>query len=61
LLQVGTPPLIVARQLGNITMATVIKTYAHVCDDFMDHEFRNKFKPSFLAGPDLFGDVHQRT
>lgn len=54
LLQAGASPIVVARQLGHITMATVIKTYAHVTDDFIDIEFRTRFKPGFLSSPDLF-------
>jgi integrase/recombinase XerD len=54
LLQAGTPPIVVARQLGHINMLTVIKTYSHVVDDFYDEELRQRFKPNFLAEPDLF-------
>lgn len=57
LLQAGTSPIVVARQLGHVTMATVIKTYAHVTDDFIDIEFRTKFKPGFLTSPDLFNQA----
>ncbi len=54
LLQAGASPIVVARQLGHVTMATVIKTYAHVTDDFIDIEFRIRFKPGFFSPPDLF-------
>jgi integrase/recombinase XerD len=54
LLQAGTPPIVVARQLGHINMLTVIKTYSHVVDDFYDEELRQRFKPNFLSEPDLF-------
>ncbi|MFT3988984.1 tyrosine-type recombinase/integrase [Aestuariivirga sp.] len=56
LLQAGTPPIVVARQLGHLTMQTVIRTYAHVVDDFYDDEFRRRFRPGFLAEPDLFSN-----
>ncbi len=52
-----TPPLVVARQLGHINMLTVIKTYSHVVDDFYDVELRQRFKPNFLAEPDLFANT----
>lgn len=54
LLRANTPPIIVSRQLGHQNMATTFRMYAHVTDDFMDHEFRNRFKPGFLTSPDLF-------
>ena len=57
LLRAGTPPIVVARQLGHLNMMTTIRTYAHVTDDFMDHEFRSRFKPGFLTSPDLFSEV----
>ena len=57
LLRAGTPPIVVARQLGHVNMMTTIRTYAHVTDDFMDHEFRSRFKPGFLTSPDLFSDA----
>lgn len=57
LLQAGTPPVVVARQLGHINMLTVIKTYSHVVDDFYDVELRQRFKPNFLAEPDLFANT----
>jgi integrase len=56
LLQAGTPPIVVARQLGHINMITVMRTYAHVVDDFFDEEFRRRFRPGFLAEPDLFSN-----
>jgi integrase/recombinase XerD len=56
LLQAGTSPIVVSRQLGHVTMATVIKTYAHVADDFIDHELRKRFKPGFSNPPDLFSN-----
>jgi integrase/recombinase XerD len=54
LLRSNTPPIVVARQLGHKNMETTLRTYAHVTDDFMDHEFRARFKPGFLTSPDLF-------
>lgn len=57
LLQAGTPPIVVARQLGHINMHTVIKTYSHVVDDFYDDELRHRFKPNFLSQPDLFSNA----
>jgi integrase/recombinase XerD len=54
LLRAGTPAIVVARQLGHINMMTTLKMYAHVTDDFMDYEFRSKFKPGFLNQGDLF-------
>jgi len=57
LLRAGTPAIVVARQLGHVNMMTTIRTYAHVTDDFMDHEFRSRFKPGFLATPDLFSEA----
>ena len=57
LLQAGTPPIVVSRQLGHTNLATVIKTYAHVTDDFFDVEFRSRFKPGFIQPPDLFSNV----
>ncbi len=57
LLQAGTPPVVVARQLGHLNMLTVIKTYSHVVDDFYDVELRQRFKPNFLAEPDLFANA----
>jgi integrase len=57
LLQYGTPPIVVSRQLGHINMTTVLKTYAHVTDDFFDIEFRSRFKPGFIKPPDLFSNV----
>jgi integrase/recombinase XerD len=57
LLQSGTPPIVVSRQLGHINMTTVLKTYAHVTDDFFDVEFRSKFKPGFIRPPDLFSNI----
>lgn len=56
LLRAGTPPIVVARQLGHLNMETTLRTYAHVTDDFMDHEFRSRFKPAFLTR-DLFAAV----
>jgi integrase len=53
LIQAGTPPIVVARQLGHLNMQTVIKHYAHVSDDFYDVELRSKFNPQFLT-PGLF-------
>jgi hypothetical protein len=38
-------------------MTTVLKTYAHVTDDFFDVEFRSKFKPGFIRPPDLFSNI----
>lgn len=57
LLQSGTPPIVVSRQLGHINLTTVLKTYAHVTDDFFDVEFRSRFKPGFIQPPDLFSNV----
>ena len=57
LFRAGTPPIVVARQLGHLNMMTTIRTYAHVTDDFMDHEFRSRFKPGFLTSPDLFPEA----
>jgi integrase len=53
LLEAGTAPLIVARQLGHSTMQTVIHTYAHLTDDFIDLEFRRRFRPGFIANLEL--------
>jgi hypothetical protein len=30
-------------------MQTVIYTYAHLTDDFIDLEFRRRFRPGFIA------------
>lgn len=57
LLQAGTPPVVVARQLGHLNMLTVIRTYSHVVDDFYDTELRQRFKPNFLSEPDLFANT----
>ena len=57
LLQAGTPPIVVARQLGHLNMLTVIRTYSHVVDDFYDTELRQRFKPNFLSEPDLFANT----
>lgn len=54
LLRANTPPVVVARQLGHLNAETTLRTYAHVTDDFMDHEFRRCFKPALLSQPDLF-------
>lgn len=54
LLRANTPPIVVARQLGHLNAETTLRTYAHVADDFMDHEFRRLFKPALLNQPDLF-------
>lgn len=54
LLRANTPPVVVARQLGHLNAETTLRTYAHVTDDFMDHEFRRRFKPALLNQPDLF-------
>jgi integrase/recombinase XerD len=54
LLRANTPPVVVARQLGHLNAETTLRTYAHVTDDFMDHEFRRRFKPALLSQPDLF-------
>ena len=54
LLRANTPPIVVARQLGHKNMETTLRTYAHVTDDFMDHEFRAQYKPGFPTSPDLF-------
>ena len=54
LLRANTPPIVVARQLGHLNMETTLRTYAHVTDDFMDYEFRSRYKPGFLTRPDLF-------
>ena len=54
LLRANTPPVVVARQLGHLNAETTLRTYAHVTDDFMDHEFRRHFKPALLNQPDLF-------
>lgn len=56
LLRSGTSPIVVARQLGHANMETTLRTYAHVTDDFIDHEFRSRFKPGFLDPPDLFSN-----
>jgi integrase len=55
LLEAGAAPLIVARQLGHATMQTVINTYAHLTDDFIDLEFRRRFRPGFIEDLDLGG------
>ena len=57
LLRAGTPPIVVARQLGHLNMETTLRNYAHVTDDFMDHEFRSRYKPGFLTAPDLFAEA----
>jgi integrase len=57
LLQSGTPPIVVSRQLGHINLTTVLKTYAHVTDDFFDVEFRARFKPGFIHPPDLCSNM----
>lgn len=57
LLQAGTPPVVVARQLGHLNMLTVIRTYSHVVDDFYDAELRQRFKPNFFSEPDLFANT----
>lgn len=49
LMQAGTPPVVVARQLGHLNMQTVIKHYTHVCDDFYDVELRARYQPNFLT------------
>lgn len=54
LLRSNTPPVVVARQLGHLNAETTLRTYAHVTDDFMDHEFRRHFRPALLSQPDLF-------
>lgn len=54
LLRANTPLVVVARQLGHLNAETTLRTYAHVTDDFMDHEFRQRFKPALLNQPDLF-------
>jgi len=54
LLRSNTPPIVVARQLGHLNAETTLRTYAHVTDDFIDHEFRRCFKPALLNQPDLF-------
>lgn len=54
LLKANTPPIVVARQLGHLNAETTLRTYAHVTDDFMDDEFRRRFKPALLSQPDLF-------
>lgn len=51
------PPIVVARQLGHLNMETTLRNYAHVTDDFMDHEFRSRYKPGFLTAPDLFAEA----
>lgn len=53
LLEAGAAPLIVSRQLGHSTIQTVINTYAHLTDDFIDLEFRRRFRPGFMANLDL--------
>lgn len=54
LLRANTPPIVVARQLGHKSIETTLRMYAHVTDDFMDHEFRARYKPGFLTSPDMF-------
>jgi integrase len=54
LLRANTPVIVVARQLGHLNIETTLRMYAHVTDDFMDHEFRARYKPGFLTSPDLF-------
>lgn len=49
LLQAGTSPVVVARQLGHANMKTVLETYAHCTDDFIDRELRERYHPNFLA------------
>lgn len=56
-LRANTSPIVVARQLGHKNAETTLRTYAHVTDDFMDHEFRRQFKPAFLNQPDLFAEI----
>jgi hypothetical protein len=34
-------------------MQTVIHTYAHLTDDFIDLEFRRRFRPGFIANLEL--------
>lgn len=50
LIQAGTSPLVVARQLGHANIMSVVRTYAHCTDDFIDHELRRKFRPNLLEG-----------
>lgn len=57
LLRANTPAIVVARQLGHANMETTLRMYAHVTDDFMDHEFRSRYKPGFLTSPDLLSDI----
>lgn len=57
LLQAGTPPVVVARQLGHLNMLTVIRTYSHVVDDFYDTELRQRFKPNFLSEQYLLANI----
>jgi len=57
LLRAGTPPIVVARQLGHLNMVTTMRTYAHVTDDFMDTEFRSRFKPEFLTSSEIFSEA----
>lgn len=57
LLRANTPPIVVARQLGHLNIETTLRMYAHVTDDFMDHEFRSRYKPGFLTAPDLFTET----
>lgn len=59
LLRSNTPPIVVARQLGHLNAETTLQTYAHVTDDFIDHEFRRYFKPALLNQPDLFARANR--
>lgn len=59
LLRANTLVIVVARQLGHSNIETTLRMYAHVTDDFIDHEFRARYKPGFLTSPDLFADEGQ--
>lgn len=60
LIQNNASPLAVARQLGHAGLQTVMKTYAHCADDFVDVEIRNKFEPIISADPQLASELATR-
>ncbi len=53
LIQNGVSPIAVARQLGHQGIATVMQTYAHCADDFIDREIREKFEPIIASDAEL--------
>ena len=54
LLRANTPPIVVVRPLVPLNIETTLRMYAHVTDDFMDHQFRGPHKLGFLTALDLF-------